>query len=149
MNLQDEYNRLQLKRAKFRRAALICGAAVATGLIWLFPLGNIVGNLAFYLWFCLLIGGFVFRRIAVDARNTARVMEAQLISQGLLPNLSPLGAATSIDPAVASVAWNNSDTPAGPKAAPAAPVSPAAPATASAPEANIESRLAKARRLKN
>jgi len=148
MNIQAEYNRLQLKRKKFRRASLSCGVAVALGVFWWGPLGQILGIGAVYLWIILLIGGFVFRSIAVNARNTAKVMEAQLAGQGLTPNLSPINAS----PVVEQVKVFE-PVPAPAPSAPAATASEAlksAPAKPNqAPEANIESRLAKARRVNN
>jgi hypothetical protein len=99
----------------------------------------------------LLICGFVFRSIAVNARNTAKVMEAQLASQGLTPNLSPINASPVVEqvqafepvpaPAPSATAVNAAAVSEAPKSAPAKPNQ--------APEANIESRLAKARRLNN
>jgi len=148
MNIQAEYNRLQLKRQKFRRASLSCGVAVALGVFWSGPLGQILGITTVYLWLMLLICGFVFRSIAVNARNTAKVMEAQLASQGLTPNLSPINASPVVEqvqafepvpaPAPSALPATASEAP---KSAPAKPNQ--------APEANIESRLAKARRLNN
>jgi hypothetical protein len=153
MNIQAEYNRLQLKRQKFRRASLACGVVVALGVFWSGPLGQILGITTVYLWLMLLICGFVFRSIAVNARNTAKVMEAQLASQGLTPNLSPINTSPVVEQVQAFEPV--------PAPAPSAPAPSALPATASeapksapakpnqAPEANIESRLAKARRLNN
>jgi len=148
MNIQAEYNRLRLKHQKFRRASLSCGVAVALGVVWVGQVSALVGPFAYYLWIILLICGFVFRSIAVNARNTAKVMEAQLASQGLTPNLSPINARPVVEqvqafepvpaPAPSAPAATASEAP---KSAPAKPNQ--------APEANIESRLAKARRLNN
>jgi hypothetical protein len=139
MNIQAEYNRLQLKRKKFRRASLSCGLAVALGVFWWGPLGQVIGIGAVYLWIILLIAGFVFRSIAVNARNTAKVIEAQLAGQGLTPNLSPTNAVPIAD-------HSQVEQPV-PAAAPSA--APAQAKATKAPEANIESRLAKARRVNN
>ena len=148
MNIQAEYNRLQLKRKKFRRASLSCGVAVALGVFWWGPLGQILGIGAVYLWIILLIGGFVFRSIAVNARNTAKVMEAQLAGQGLTPNLSPINTSPAVAQAQASEPVRATAPSAPAASASDAPKSAAEKAT-KAPEANIESRLAKARRVNN
>jgi hypothetical protein len=139
MNIQAEYNRLQLKRKKFRRASLSCGLAVALSVFWWGPLGQVIGIGAVYLWIILLISGFVFRSMAVSARDTAKVMEAQLASQGLTPNLSPINAVPIADQVQVEQQM--------PAAAPSA--APAQAKATKAPEANIESRLAKARRVNN
>ena len=149
MSVQDEITALQAKRVKYRTAGYICGFGALFVFVWAPIVAPLLGGLTFFVWLSMLVCGFIFRSVAVQARDSAKFLEMQLAAQGLTPNLSPLGATTPIDPAVAAAAWNNSNAPVVPKTAPAAPVSPAAPATASAPEPTIESRLAKARRTKN
>ena len=143
MSVQNEITELQAKRVKFRTAGLICGFGALFVFVWAPIVAPLLGGLTFFVWLAMLVCGFIFRSVAVQARDSAKFLEMQLAAQGLTPNLSPLGATTPIDPAVAAAAWNKSDAPAAPK------TPPAAPATASTPEPTIESRLAKARRTKN
>jgi hypothetical protein len=131
MNLQDEITQLQAKREKSRRAGKICGYGALSVFFWMGPVSQLLGGLTFFVWLTMLICGFIFRSVAVQARDTAKSLEMQLAAQGLTPNLSPLGTQIASDPAVAVAPEN-------------APANPA-----KAPEANIESRLDKARRLNN
>jgi hypothetical protein len=157
MAIQNEIQLLQAKRAKFRTAGLICGFAALTVGFWGGAVIQLLGGLIFFLWLALLICGFVFRSVAVNARESARFLEMQLAAQGLSPSLSPLNAKPVVDPTITGAAWNTANpaaasapasTPApAPQAASAAPAAPQA--SPAAPAANIESRLAKARRNKN
>lgn len=151
MAIQNEIQLLQAKRAKFRTAGLICGFAALTVGFWGGAVIQLIGGLIFFLWLSLLICGFVFRSVAVNARESARFLEMQLAAQGLSPALSPLNAKPVVDPTITGAAWNTAHPAAAsaPAAtpAPSAPSAPAAPQAA--PAANIESRLAKARRNKN
>ncbi len=155
MSVQNEIVQLQAKRLKFRRAGLVCGIAAATVGFWGGVAGQILGGLTFLFWLALLICGFVFRSVAVNARESAKFLEMQLAAQGLTPDLSPLNNKVAVDPAVVGAAWNSTATePAKPAAAkPKASTDSAKAAQTSeadtVSEANIESRLAKARRNKN
>ena len=147
MSIQNEIEQLKAKRVKFRTAGLFCGFAALTVGFWGGAVGQLIGGLIFFFWLALLICGFVFRSVAVGAREGAKMLEMQLAAQGLAPNLSPQPAKPAVDPTITGAAWNT----ASPQAAAPAPAAPA-PKPAAAPaaaEPTIESRLAKARRTKN
>ena len=149
MSIQNEIEQLKAKRVKFRTAGLICGFAALTVGFWGGVVGQLIGGLIFFVWLSLLICGFVFRSVAVSAREGAKLLEMQLAAQGLSPDLSPLPAKPVVDPAITGAAWNTaSPQAAAPAPAPAAPAPKPAAAPAAA-EPTIESRLAKARRAKN
>ena len=144
MSIQSEIEELQAKRVRFRTAGLICGFAALTVGVWGGAVAQLIGGLIFFLWLVLLICGFIFRSVAVGARNNIRFLTLRLQADGLTPDLSPLNSKPVVDPALASAAWNtqtNVPSTAQPKAEPAA--------ESSSSEPTIESRLAKARRTKN
>ena len=139
MSIQNEIEQLKAKRVKFRTAGLICGFAALTVGFWGSAVLELLGGLVFFVWLALLICGFVFRSAAVNARERAKFLEMQLAAQGLTPNLSPINAVPIADQVQVAQPV--------PAAAPSA--APAQAKATKAPEANIEGRLAKARRVNN
>jgi hypothetical protein len=121
---------LEQKRSKFKAIGIACGIGA------IFPVWTgLFGPLFFFAWLAALICGFVFRSVAVKARDDA--MRLRLSIANLDPSASVKAAAPAIKPATKA------------KAAPAAstPASKPAPKAAAKPEAQTtSSRLDKARR---
>jgi len=134
VSIQSEIEQLQAKRVRYRTIGYVCGLFALSAFVW-FPtfisywVGSQLGVLMFWLWLAALVCGFVFRSLAVQAREAVKLLELQLAARGLSPNLSPLQA-KPLDPKITGAAWN-SVSPATPVAAPAEAPAQAEPAASS------------------
>lgn len=125
--INDQIAALEQKRSNFKVAGICCGVGA------IFPIwAGIFGPFFFLAWLAALICGFVFRSVAVKARNEAMSLRLSIA------NLDPT--ATAAPTAAKPKAANLATMPAAPKSSAAKPAAPKAkPQTTS-------SRLDKARR---
>lgn len=129
--INDQIEALEQKRSKFKLIGICCGVGA------IFPIwAGIFGGLAPLAWLAALICGFVFRSVAVKARNEAMSLRLSIA------NLDP---STTAAAASLPKVGNLTTMPAAPKpvADKAAPAKPAAP---KAKPQTTSSRLDKARR---
>lgn len=135
--INDQIEALENKRAKFKLAGICCGMGA------IFPIwAGAFGPFFFLAWLAALICGFVFRSVAVKARNEA--MSLRLTIANLDPNAAQTAPAANKSTELPKVG-NLTTMPAAPKpvADKAAPAKPAAP---KAKPQTTSSRLDKARR---
>ena len=133
--VNEQIEALEAKRSKFKSIGIACGLG-AVFPIWTF----VFGPLAFFAWLAALICGFVFRSVAVTARNEA--MRLRLTIANLEPNAASTAPAGDTSPSLPKVATLTT-MPAAAEASKPAAQKPAAP---SAKPRNTASRLDKARR---
>lgn len=125
---------LEQKRSKFKAIGIACGIGA------IFPVWTgLFGPLFFFAWLAALICGFVFRSVAVKARDDA--MRLRLSIANLNPAAPVNAAAPASKPADTAPAASVESTPA------STPASKPAPKAAAKPSAQTTaSRLDKARR---
>jgi hypothetical protein len=128
---------LEQKRSKFKAIGIACGLGA------IFPFWTaIFGPLFFFAWLAALICGFVFRGVAVRARDEAMRLRLSIAN---LPG-SPYNSTNFETKVAAPAAWvDSAPAPAG-APAPTAPATPSPKAAAKPSAQTTASRLDKARR---
>ena len=120
--INDQIEALENKRTKFKVAGICCGVGA------IFPIwAGAFGPFFFLAWLAALICGFVFRSVAVKARNEAMRLRLSIANLDVPAAKAP---ASDTSPALPKAA-NLATMPAAPKPAAAKPAAKQAQTTAS------------------